>query len=256
MTFVKKRIVVVVKTYPNLSRKYVETVCIGGIAEGGTWIRIFPIRFRELPLWNRFSKFDVIEAEVEPTKDKYNRIESNTIKDTTIKIIGKLPTKEDNWKQRKDLLLSHLDKSIESLESERESKRRTMGIIKPKIIRFYKKPTADCREWEKALLGEGEQKTLGGEVYKSPLEKIPYWIGYEFKCDDESCTGHNMMCEDWELLELFRRMKDKFKDYEVAFQKVYERYVNWMQNRDVYFIVGTESKWNNFLIISVFYPPK
>ena len=51
---------------------------------------------------------------------------------------------------------------------------------------------------------------ITGEKYKTPLEKIPYWMGYNFYCDDTRCNGHNMMCEDWEVLELFRRMKQKY----------------------------------------------
>ena len=261
MTFSKQEIIVIVKTYPNLSRKYVETVCVAGIVKGGSWIRIFPIRFRRLPLWRQFKKFDVIEAEVEPDTDKFSRKESYTIKDTTIKIIGKLPMNEDNWDTRKRVLLSHLDKSVEELEDRRDKEHISLGIIKPKkIVRFYKKKIADCRDWEQALI-EGTQTTIAGfttgQQYKSPLEKIPYWIGYEFLCDDDRCEGHNMMCEDWELLELFRVMKDKYRDDEVAFQKVKEKYFDWMLNkRDVYFIMGTESRWNKFIIISVFYPPK
>jgi hypothetical protein len=257
MTYAKRRIVVIVKTYPNLSRKYVETVCVAGLADGGKWIRIFPVRFRQLPFWRKFKKFDIIEAEVEPDLDKYSRVESHNVKDTTINIIGHLPTKEDNWQKRKELLLSHLDKSIETLEVERDSKHKSLGIIKPKeIIDFYKKRTDEIRDWERDLI-QGTQLTLGGEKYTSPLDKIPYWIGYKFKCDDETCKGHNMMCEDWELLELFRVMKEKYKDDEIAFGKVKDKYFNWMiEKRDPYFIVGTESRWNNFIIISVFYPPK
>lgn len=259
MTFTKHRIVVIVKTYPNLSRRYDETVCVGGIDGERHWIRIFPVRFRQLPFLSRFKKFDVIEAEVEPANDKYMRKESYHVRDSTIRIIGHLPTKEDNWKQRKDLLLSYLDKSIESLEVEKEKSHRSLGIIKPREIQdFYKKHTSEVREWEKELMA-GTQKLLDGSMhkYESPLAKIPYAFRYKFVCDDPQCAGHELMCEDWEMLELFRSMKEKYKDDEVAFQKLKDRYFTWLlKERDPYFIVGTESKWNNFIIVSVFYPPK
>ncbi len=45
-TIGKQRILVTVKTYPTLSRKYGETVCTAGIGEDGTWIRIYPVPFR------------------------------------------------------------------------------------------------------------------------------------------------------------------------------------------------------------------
>ncbi|MGI0141250.1 MAG: hypothetical protein ACREBF_01185 [Candidatus Micrarchaeales archaeon] len=249
-----------VKTYPNLSRKYVETVCVGGLTDNGKWIRIFPIRFRQLPFNKRFSKFDIIEAEVEPTHDKFGRIENHTIKDTTIEILGKLPATPENWERRKKLVLSHLDKSLEELELKKESDHVTMGIIKPReIIDFYRKNIEEFREWEAELI-QGNQKTLiekiTGKKYESPLEKIPYWMGYHFYCQDERCNGHNMMCEDWEMLELFRNMRKREGSDEKAFEKVKQSYFTWMKERDIYFVVGTESKWNNFLIIGIFYPPK
>ena len=45
-TMEKQRILVTVKTYPTLSRKYGETVCTAGIREDGTWVRIYPVPFR------------------------------------------------------------------------------------------------------------------------------------------------------------------------------------------------------------------
>ena len=43
----KHRILVTVKTYPTLSRKYGETVCTAGVREDGTWVRIYPVDFGE-----------------------------------------------------------------------------------------------------------------------------------------------------------------------------------------------------------------
>ena len=77
MTFEKKQVLVVAKTYPNLSQKYDRTVCTAGIdLNHKSWIRIFPIRFFDLPFPQRFKKYDVIEVEVEPTRDKFTRKES------------------------------------------------------------------------------------------------------------------------------------------------------------------------------------
>ena len=42
----KHRILVTVKTYPTLSRKYGETVCTAGVRADGTWVRIYPVPFR------------------------------------------------------------------------------------------------------------------------------------------------------------------------------------------------------------------
>lgn len=254
----KEQIIIIAKTYPNLSRKYEETVCVGGITTAGEWVRLFPIRFRNLRSEQKFRKFDLIEADISKTTDKFSRRESHKVDDSSIKVVGSVP--KENWEERKKILLKFMDKSIEELESKKKSEHKTFGIIKPKkIVSFYKKPINECREWERELI-EGTQTTLNqimtGEKYRTPLEKIPYWLGYNFYCDDETCKGHNMMCEDWEVLELFRSMKQKYGDDETAFKKVKEKVFDWMlEKRDLYFVVGTESRWNKFLIVSLFYPP-
>jgi hypothetical protein len=44
----KQRVLITVKTYPTLSRKYGETVCTAGVRPDGSWVRIYPVPFRRL----------------------------------------------------------------------------------------------------------------------------------------------------------------------------------------------------------------
>jgi hypothetical protein len=46
----RKRVYIVVKTYPTISTKYAELVCTAGILEDGSWIRLYPLRFRTLDM--------------------------------------------------------------------------------------------------------------------------------------------------------------------------------------------------------------
>ena len=46
---VTKKVFVVGKTYPNPSKKYRETTCIGGVTDEGKWIRMYPVPFRLMP---------------------------------------------------------------------------------------------------------------------------------------------------------------------------------------------------------------
>ena len=61
-TMEKQRILVTVKTYPTLSRKYGETVCTAGIREDGTWVRIYPVPFRRLNESEQYRKYDWTEC--------------------------------------------------------------------------------------------------------------------------------------------------------------------------------------------------
>jgi hypothetical protein len=64
------------------------------------------------------------------------------------------------------------------------------------------------------------------------------------------------MIEDWEICELYRSEKQRLGEKE-SLLKVEEKYKDQFVNtKDLYFTLGTENNWNNWLIISVFYPKK
>src|SRR5579872_2443834 len=59
----KERVLITVKTYPTLSRKYGETVCTAGVKTDGSWVRIYPVPFRRLEDDQQYQKWDWIEAD-------------------------------------------------------------------------------------------------------------------------------------------------------------------------------------------------
>jgi len=253
----KEKILILTKTYPNLSKKYIETVCVAGITDKGEWRRLYPIPFRKLPFNQRFKKFDWIEINtIKNTKEKLKRKESYKVDVDSLKVLDNVGTGANrDWKERNKLLMTLTSKSLEELEKLKKSKKVSLGLIKPvELINFTLTPLDECRDWEKNLI-EGTQKTLSG-IYKSPLDKIPWKFSYVFKCNDPNCSGHSIMCEDWELLESWRSWKNKYKTHQILWQKFKEKYFDWMEKRDLHFIIGTESRYNKFLIIGLYYPPK
>ena len=71
-------ILIVVKTYPEISRKYTETVCTAGVlADSKTFVRLYPIRFRYLEGALQFKKYQWIRANItkaisDPRPESYN----------------------------------------------------------------------------------------------------------------------------------------------------------------------------------------
>lgn len=60
-----KDILILVKTYPEFSRKYTETVCTAGIlAESKELVRLYPVRYRYLTGKYKFSKYQWIKAQI------------------------------------------------------------------------------------------------------------------------------------------------------------------------------------------------
>lgn len=62
--FEKKRILIWGMTYPELSTKYIETVCSGGVLEDGTPVRLYPIPYRYLDGPDKFHKYQWITANI------------------------------------------------------------------------------------------------------------------------------------------------------------------------------------------------
>lgn len=67
-----------------------------------------------------------------------------------------------------------------------------------------------------------------------------------------------MMIEDWELGQLYRSMKDKFRDPNMAAQKVKQKYYDAMcaPNIDTHVFVGTVLAHGTWVILGVFWPKK
>ncbi len=72
----KKKILVVVKAYPEPSTKYNSAICMAGITEQNEWIRLYPIDYDYFIKHLNFSKFTWIEADVEKSTEKLMRKES------------------------------------------------------------------------------------------------------------------------------------------------------------------------------------
>ncbi len=58
-----RRVLITVKAYPEISTKHGETVCVAGIdADAGSWVRLYPIPFRDLEAYRKFKKYSIIEV--------------------------------------------------------------------------------------------------------------------------------------------------------------------------------------------------
>ncbi len=95
-----KDILILIKTYPEISRKYTETVCTAGIiADTKELVRLYPVRYRYLAGKNRFSKYQWIKAKLKKAKSDI-RPESYKLDEDSITLGGKIGT-SGNWRERK-----------------------------------------------------------------------------------------------------------------------------------------------------------
>ncbi|NCR60539.1 MAG: hypothetical protein GPJ01_23825 [Microcystis aeruginosa LL13-06] len=251
-----RKILIATKTYPSISTKYQETVCTAGILLSEEenplqWIRIYPIRYRYLDFDKRYPRWAIVSAKIKRNDQDY-RPESFRIDDNSLQIIRKIDT-TNNWQERKSLVLSLQFRSIADIQAQGKS----MGIIKPKSIeRFFSKKTS--REWN-----QKQQAVLNQLDLFEPnidLEKIPYQFVYQFT--DEDNVPHKYSISDWEIMELYRKCRDRsqlsgLEAEQYALEKVRQKLEDdFLESKDLYFIVGNlKNHAKSFMIIGLFYPP-
>lgn len=252
----RKKVLLAVKAYPELSSKHGETVCTAGITEDGKWMRMYPVPMELFRRPHSISKYTWIEVECKKaTGEKFNRKESHKIRPGSVRVIDDSLTKRPvDWKKRNKIILPLLNESVEQLEEAFENDRTSLGLIKPEtVIDFYE--TGEMRDYEKDI-NLAIQMTIFGE--KRPrLEKLPHMFRYRFRCPTDKCREHDMTCEDWELFQSFRSWRFKYPDHETLWEKIYQRYyIDFTQKYDLYFYMGTHSLYKTWMIIGLYYPKK
>ena len=250
MTWEKKNILVTVKAYPEKSKKYGSVVCTAGITEEGEWIRLYPLPMHLFSGKNKIGRYDWIEVECKKATEKLDRRESYKVRDGSIRIVDKY--KSGDWESRRDVIIPRVAHSLESLQEAFEENRTSLGLIKPiQVIDFYK--TKELQIYE---TGFAIQETITEE--KVPvLQEVEHVFKYRFKCP--GCAPekeHNIQCEDWELLESYRRWGQRYRTPETLWNKIHYRFFTWMKQRDFHFFVGTYSQYPTWLIIGLYYPPQ
>jgi len=240
-------LMLMVKTYPQPSKKYQNLVCSAGITEDGRWMRLYPVKFELFLGDDSIHKYDILKLMVEKNRSDHRK-ESFKV----IKILERFPQEEEpDWAERERWLNKvGLDSSLEDLDIRYHKDFTSLGIIKPKEIRdlISEKPVSE----EDLQISKEIQMTLFNERIRS-VDEIMNKFQYIFSCDRE-CT-HEIMCEDWELLEAYRKYWEIYGDPSTVWEKLHNRFFSWLSKRDLYFIMGTHSRFPTWMIIGLHYPP-
>src|SRR6185369_2487535 len=96
----KDRVLITVKTYPTLSRKYGETVCTAGVREDGSWVRMYPVPFRRLEDVEQYKKYDRVECRLMRNSSDPRPETFRPIEESELVPVGHIST-ERNWSERR-----------------------------------------------------------------------------------------------------------------------------------------------------------
>ncbi len=264
------KILIAVKTYPTLSKKYDELVCTAGFLEDGSWIRIYPIPYRKLQYADRYQKWQWIEINVVRNTKDFRRESYRPFDIDTEIALGQVVGTENYWQERKRIVLQNVRNNMDELIQEAQNSKinTSLAVLKPTLIKDFIYEEVE-RDWNKETLDViyAKQKQLNlfeAEATRkifNVVKKIPYKFSYVFTTEDGK--ERTLMIEDWEVGELYWNcLKNNGGDEKIACQKVKEKYLEWMvQKRDLYFFLGTTQRYHNvaknpFIIIGAFYPPR
>ncbi|MBU3666214.1 MAG: hypothetical protein FGM15_10130 [Chthoniobacterales bacterium] len=259
----KERVLITVKTYPTLSRKYGETVCTAGLREDGSWVRIYPVPFRRLGEKEQYRKYDWIECDLvrnekDPRPESYHPTDLRQIKK-----VDHLGT-EDKWRGRRNVLLGRgkVFKRLDSLIKDAKANKRSLAIFKPARILDFVWEEED-REWDAEKLAEMRNLASQGELFDEEawrktfkvIPKLPYSFSYRF--EDADGTKSKLQILDWEIGALFDKCRKAARgDEEAALAKVKQMYFDKFTKTDLHFFLGTTQSFhlrapNPWVIIGV-----
>lgn len=261
-----ERILITVKTYPTLSAKYGELVCTAGLRQDGSWIRIYPVPFRQLEAYQKFPKYSFIEAEV-VRNAKDARPESHKVNTDTLNLTGEVLSTDDHWRERRQWILKRgtvYTNLTELIEANKQGK-LSIATFKPaRILDFKYEP--DKPDWGDEKLAAVDALASQGDLFSgwkgadlaALIRKLPWKFSYTLEDDDGKRS--TMMIEDWEIGELYWNCLKTSQSPAEAVGKVRQKYLIDFATKDLYLYLGTTKKYdrwanNPFVIIGVFYPP-
>jgi len=251
-------VLITVKAYPTASAKYLETVCTAGIGARLGFVRLYPIRFRALPYGKQYRKYETIRAElVRNAKDP--RPESYRLAEGTMQVVSGPIGTEDDWRERRELVLPHLSASMEDLWARQKEVGTCLGLVRPSDVTDVTVTRAESTDWTPRQREAIEQFSLFGEDLK-PIPKLPVDFRYRFRCDDPRCRGHELKIIDWELGALYWKVLARREgDERAAAADVRAKFLDELcsPERDTCFFVGNMQRYpTSWLVLGVFWPPK
>jgi len=162
----RKRVYIIVKTYPTISKKYAELVCTAGVLEDGSWIRLYPIPFRKLDIEQKYKKYSWITIDVERNTSDFRPETYRPCDLDSIQIEEEPKSRETPWSFRRSIVFKNKSvyTNLSELIAAAKSDGTSLAIFKPsKILDFLCEPTE--REWDpnKLALLEAESRQLSLE---------------------------------------------------------------------------------------------
>jgi hypothetical protein len=257
-----ERILITVKTYPTLSRKYGETVCTAGVREDGSWVRIYPVPFRRLDQDEQYVKFDWVECRLirntsDPRPETFRPVDENELRP-----VAHIDT-SDKWRERRAILLktARVYTNMDELIDQAKANQASLAVFKPtKILDFVWED--DERAWDPNRVRQMRELSSQYDLFADNawretfrvIPKLPYSFSYKFA--DAAGRQSKLQVLDWETGALFWKCARDGGEAD-ALKKVRQKYLDSFREKDLHFFLGTTQQFhfvapNPWVIIGVF----
>jgi hypothetical protein len=261
----KQRVLITVKTYPTLSRRYGETVCTAGVREDGTWVRIYPVPFRRLAEKQQYKKFDWVEVRLvpntgDPRPETYRPVDASDFE----RPVGHMGV-ESGWRERRTMLLkvARVYDRMDDLIAGAKANRVSLAVFRPTHVDDFVWEEEDPN-WDpekvRAMRDATNQHDLFDdnawrETFKL-VDKLPYSFSYKFR--DAAGRKSELQVLDWEAGALYWNcLRAANGNERVALTKVRQKYYDEFRRKDLHFFLGTTQQFhfvapNPWVIVGVF----
>ena len=264
----RRKVLIWGKTRPELSKKYREVVCTGGVFEDTRkLVRLYPIPLRYMDSEKVFKKYQWIEAYItKATSDP--RPESYRIRSDHIATLDTIPTNKGYWTERASWIIhkGNIFNSVEELQDQQKKHFTSLGLVKPSQVikvtatRFSNQERNGFWKRYKEALSQMElplDPETGREI--KPISPPVFRFKVQFRCNDVRCnTDHNFSVLDWEIDALYFNLTRKGISPHIAAHKIIDKIENQVcaDDRDLYFFLGNISSHPHIFTIVGFWWPK
>lgn len=237
----RKRILILVKTYPSISKSYGELVCTAGIDGDGHWIRLYPMpvaMFRN----NDIKKYTWIEVEVTKRERRFDdRPESYVPQRETLHIIRHLPAdRHDDERRRAVLGKAKIFTNLSELVELGRNKTISLALFKPqkvlKISVTRDTPEYSDEDWNRFRAYQSDLFESPEFIDRSePIRKLPFKLQISF--EDAVGRFSQMTVLDWEVGALwYNHLRNK--PFEFIKAEIEKKYSSKPKD-DIYLYLGT-----------------
>jgi hypothetical protein len=239
--------------------------CIAGVettSQERRWIRLYPVPFRDLDSNQQFAKYQPMRLRAEShTGDR--RPETRRPDRDSIELVGEVLPSAHAWEARRRFVEPLIVESMCGVQRLQPVDGTSLAAFRPKEVEDLVIEPRDidqdkqevARAWaaQPSLLNDAGADEQTHQL--DALEQIPWTFKYRYRCSDAACNGHLQTIVDWEIVQLYRRVRDH-----AGWQgELTKRWLTEMcgPEKDTAFFVGNQHQHPaGFLVLGVWWPPR